>query len=59
MNEEIKTKKIYFSPEIETDDMLLFGQGGGGGSSCDGTTSGGKKGTTAAPDNCNANKLKT
>ena len=59
MSEEKIEKKPYESPMIETDEMLLFGQGGGGGSSCNGTSGGGRKSTTSAPDNCTATKLKT
>lgn len=52
-------KKKYEKPVIETEEMILFGQGGSGGGSCNGTSNGGRKSTTAAPENCNASKLKT
>lgn len=52
-------KKEYEKPLMETEDMILFGQGGGGGGSCNGTQSGGRKSTVNAPESCSASKLKT
>jgi hypothetical protein len=48
---QIKKKKKYNKPRIQTEALMTFG------ALCNGSLSGGRKQTASAPDNCSAGKL--
>ena len=44
-------KKVYIKPDVESEDLTVYG------AACNGTTKGGRKASTGAVPPCNATKL--
>ena len=54
-----KKKEDYEKPQMQSEDMELYGMTGGGGGTCNGTQNGGRKSDTVGPPACDAAKLAT